>query len=36
MDSKELKSGIKRNHFALTIINMFRVIEQLENVLCGK
>jgi hypothetical protein len=30
MGFKELKSGIKRKHITLTIINKLKVIEQLE------
>jgi transposase len=36
MDSKELRSGIKRKHVTLTIINKLKVIEQLENGVSGK
>jgi YbbR domain-containing protein len=36
MGSKGLKSGIKRKHVTLTIINKLKVIEQLENDIPGK
>jgi hypothetical protein len=31
MCSKELKSGIRRKHITLTIVNKLRVIEELES-----
>jgi hypothetical protein len=31
MCSKELRSGVKRNHIILIIINKLKVAEQLEN-----